>query len=231
MMNYFRNENGIALAMVLVLSLISLVVVSGLLFMATQGTKLSGSHKFFRTAEEASFGGVENVAEYVQNRGTFNLLGVPHANGCDCGDPDNPTDNLDNNEGPPARTCRCDKLCNSTVDWPVAGVFSCDENGGLGGLQISLNPADPATAADMQYLLGIAPQSFDVFSKIVDTVQGNSDVGGIVTSGSLGGGGVVASNAGLINPPHAPYLYRLEVQAQETANPREVSRISVLYAF
>lgn len=237
MMSYLKNERGVALAMVLVLSLISIALVTALIFMATQRTQLSGALRFFRTAEEAGIGGAEFAGEYVRNFGQFNVTGGaityitgPYAAGCDCNDPDLTTDNLDNSVLPfPARTCRCDKLCESTADWPFAGGFSCDDNGGLAGLQVDLRPS---LNPDMEYTLGIDPITFDVSVKIVDSAQGNSDVGGIVPpgGGQVGGAGVVASNSGLISPPHNPYLYRIEIEAEASNNPSERSRVSVLFA-
>lgn len=233
MMSYLKNEKGVALAMVLILSLISIALVTALIFMATQRTQLSGALRFFRTAEEASIGGGEFAGEYVRNFGQFNVTGGsltyatgPYASGCDCRDPDDPNDNLDNNAVPvPARSCRCDKLCESTADWPAL----CDDNGGLAGVQIDLRPS---LNPDMEYTLGIDPITFDVSAKIVDSAQGNSDVGGIVPpgGGQVGGAGVVASNSGLISPPHNPYLYRIEIEAEASNNPSERSRVSLLYA-
>ncbi|MEW6108541.1 MAG: hypothetical protein AB1632_05125 [Nitrospirota bacterium] len=227
------NEKGIALVMVLILALIALAIVSALIYMSTIGTTLSGAQKFYRTTEEASFGGAEIAAEYLSNRGALVVnipapgVGIAFAVGCNCGDPYVYTDNIDLMTN--ARSRRCDKMCNPTSDWSATGAFSCDDNALVAGLQISL---DPTINPDFgPYTLGVAPNTFDIFTKIVDTVQGNSDVGGIVTSGELGGAGVVASNSGLVNPPHQPYLYRMEVQAQSTNNPRERSRLSILYAY
>lgn len=224
-LKYMKNEKGIALVMVMVLSLIALAIVSSLIYMLTQGTIFSGAQKFYRTAEEAGFGGVDLTTQYLSNRGVLDIPALPglaFTSGCSCGDPYVYNDNIDVMTG--AASNRCDKMCNPTAEWP-AGV---DENGGTAGIQVSL---DPTVNWDMRFTLGTLPTTFDVFAKIVDTVQGNSDVGGLVMSGELGGAGVVASNTGLVSPPHNPYLYRLEVQGQATANPRELARMSVLYAY
>jgi len=224
-MRLLRNERGIALIMVLILALIGLMIVSALMFMTTSGTIGSGVFRAFRTAEEASYGGAEIAAEYAAGRGSFPLLGASFTNGCNCGDPIVATDNTDL-DAAGARTCRCDKLCNATADWAFGGeAWSCDENGGVAGLQLSMTP-DAATD-DFPLTLG----NFIVYVKIVDTVVGNSDMGGIVASGTLGGSGVVSASTGLVSPPSRPYLYRMEIDARSTANPREHSRISMLYAF
>ena len=92
---------------------------------------------------------------------------------------------------------------------------------------------DPTVDPDMTIDLPGAQlgTTYRVFSKIVDTVEGNSDTGGIVPVGTLSGGGVVTAAGGMISPPQIPYLYRIEVQTQDTANPRERSRYSVLYGY
>ncbi|MDP2156136.1 MAG: hypothetical protein Q8K68_00305, partial [Nitrospirota bacterium] len=213
-----KNEKGIALVMVLILALIGLAIVSALLFMITQGTIMSGGQKFYRTAEEASYGGAELATSYLGNRGLLNIpaggvfSGILFASGCNCGDPYTFNDNIDNITM--ARSDRCDKLCNPTANWQNGAAATNAQK-----------DLDPTNSPDFQFTLGIAPATFTVFAKIVDTVQGNSDVGGLVTTGQLGGAGVVASNTGLISPPHNPYLYRLEVQTQATANSRERARL------
>ena len=219
---HIKNEKGIALVMVLILSLISLALVSALLYMMTQGTTMSGGQKFYRTAEEASYGGVEMAMGYISGRGLLNIPALPGLGftaSCNCGDPYIYTDNIDNMTG--VRSDRCDKICNPTANWQNGAPATNNQKA-----------LDPTVGFDMRFtLVGGNPTTFEVFAKIVDTVQGNSDLGGLVTSGELGGAGVVASNTGLISPPHNPYLYRMEVQGQATANPRERARLSVLYAF
>jgi hypothetical protein len=220
-----KSEKGIALVMVLILALISLAIVSAMLFIVTQGTVISGAQKFYRSAEEASVGAAELSTEYMSNRGTFTLLGVSLPNGCNCGDPTVATDNTELIAGVATRTCRCDKMCNSTSDWWVGTeTYSCDENTGVAGLQVDV---DPKTNPDFSYPVG----NYRVYTKIVDTVRGNSDVGGIVASGELGGSSVSSSTAGVVTPPLTPYLYRMELLAEAAANPRERSKISVLFAY
>ena len=220
-MRIARNEKGIALVLVLVLALIGLAMVSALVFMATQGTILSGAMRFYRTADEASVGTAEMTAEYILGRGSMTVLG--YAAGCDCGNPAVYTDNIDNVTG--NRSCRCDKLCNPTAQYNAGGSTLCaDADAVTGGLQISV---DPSANFDGSVVLGV----YTVTYKIVDTVEGNTDMGGIVASGDLSGSGVVATSGGVYNPPHFPFLYRMEVMAQRTTNPRERSRISMLYGF
>lgn len=214
------NEKGIALVLVMLLALIGLAMVLALIFMVTHGTTLSGAMRFYGTADEASVGVGELTAEYVTNRGVSGILGFTA--GCDCKDPSIYTDNIDNATG--ARSCRCDKLCNPTASYNAGGGVCVDEDAGSGGLQISV---DPTSNFDNSLILGL----YTVTYKIVDTVEGNTDPGGIVASGTLISQGVVASSGGIYSPPHFPYIYRIEVMARRTANPRERARLSLLYSY
>jgi hypothetical protein len=199
MMKRLHNEKGIALVLVLVLALISLAIVSAMLFMITQGTQMSGSFRFFRTAEEASLGGVEIATQFVKNAGT--LPGIAGLS----------------NLVITADACLNEKITLSRSSW-TANCSATERS-------LLIDAAD-ATTFDMRFDLG----NYRVFTKIVDTIEGNSETGGIVTDGTLGGAGVVASSSGLVSPPHNPYLYKIEVQAQNSANATERSRKSLLYA-
>ena len=228
-MRTVRNEKGIALVLVLVLALIGLAMVAALIFMVTQGTSLSGAMRFYSTADEAAVGAAELTSEYILNRGEMAILGFGSGTGCNCGIAADPTvaasytDNIDNNTG--ARSCRCDKICNPTGHYNDGGSTLCaDEDTGTAGLQISVNPL---ASADGFLILG----AYTITYKIVDTVAGNTTSGSVVTPGTLVGQGVVAASGGTYSPPHFPFLYRVEVLARRTSNPREVAQTSMLYAY
>jgi hypothetical protein len=86
---------------------------------------------------------------------------------------------------------------------------------------ITINPDAPATY-DMRIDLG----AYRVYAKIVDTVQGNSEVGaGLLKSG------VVSTGAGEVTAVSVPYLYTIEVLSQSQVNPTERSKLSVLYQY
>ena len=214
------NDKGVALVMVLVMALIGLAMVAALLFMVTQSTTLSGASRFYRTADEAGAGAAELTAEYIMNRGTMTVLN--HVSGCNCGDPSNYADNIDIETG--GHTCRCEKICNPTAQYNAFGAVCTDEDAGTGGLQVSI---DPAANSDGAVAIGL----YTVTYKIIDTVEGNTDPATIVGSSDLVSTGVVTTSGGVYSPPHFPYLYRVEVLAQRTANPRERSRVSLLYGY
>ncbi len=203
-MRLIQQERGIALVMVLVLSLIALALVAGLMYMVTTGTRMSGALRFFRTAEEASIGGVGIAADLIRNRGAAPASFAGLTNGL-----------AGTAAGTSSALCFQQKL---TLSRTAANWANCVAND---------TSIDPTQNSDMRFDLG----NYRVFAKIVDTVEGNSDIGGMVVDGELGGAGVVASTSGLVTPPHSPYLYRLEVQSQGIANARERSRVSALYAY
>jgi hypothetical protein len=200
-MKQLKNEKGVALVMVLVLSLIGLAIVSAMLFMLTQGSRMSGYHKMFRSADEAGLGGADAVTQMIKGRGTLGFG----------------TTTLD--------ACLQDKLNIARGDWATSPGWTTN----CSAARLSM---DPTVGFDYFVdLPGPLGTTYLTFTKIVDTVEGNSDTGGIVPVGSLNAGGVVTAAGGQISPPQVPYLYRIEVQTQDTANPRERSRYSVLYGY
>lgn len=208
-MKHLRNEKGIALVMVLVLSLISLAFVSAMLYMITQGTQMSGAMRMVRTAEEASFGGAAISADFVKDNIAPALHGGPVVPG------------LAERGVLPAPflatssdACLAQKLTLARSLWS-----QCNAQNLL---------LDPVEKPDFRITLG----GFSAVGKIVDMVEGNSDTGGLVTGGGdLRETGVVRSDSGVITPPQIPYLYSIEVQAQDSTSARERSRVSVLYAY
>ncbi|GAB4390741.1 MAG: type IV pilus minor pilin PilX [Thermodesulfovibrionales bacterium] len=69
-MNILRNEKGVALLIVMAISVIALAVMSALIYMTTSGTQMSGMQKRYKTALEASKGGAGIVFDYVGRRGS-----------------------------------------------------------------------------------------------------------------------------------------------------------------
>jgi hypothetical protein len=221
-MNAIRNERGVALVLVLILSLVGLAMVAALLFMVTQSTSMSGYHRLYRTAEDAGLGGTSIAAEYINSTIPLaaqtieiNATSLPLLASTNMGAVLNAryATQLAGGKIP----CVIQKLTLSTEDWS-----NCDATDATGNLDKSL---DPTKEPDIHFDLG----NYTVYAKIVDTVPGNTDSGGL-KPGALRGTGVVDSQ-GRISPAANPSLYRIEVQAQGTSNAREVSRYSVLYAY
>lgn len=97
-----KNEKGIALVMVLILSGIALAIIAGLIYMITAGTQISGIQKMYRTSLEAGMGGKDAMYELIRTRGDMNIP-------------------ICFEEWTP--TCETDKLTKSTADWNAA----CDK--------------------------------------------------------------------------------------------------------
>lgn len=189
-----RNEKGIALVIVMVLSAIGLAIMAGLVYMLTSGTQVSGIQKKYKTALEAGAGGVDV---------TFQLIGAR-------GDPGIPITNFLITA---SSACLTDKLTKSTANWAVG----CNSS-------LTINPASTATY-DIIFDVGSSPV-YTVYAKIADTVEGNS-------SGDTGliKGGVVASNSGEVTVMSIPYLYTVEIDAENAANSAERAKMSVLYQY
>lgn len=205
------NEKGIALVTALLLTLISLAIILAVVYLTTQGTKISALEKRYQTALDASNGGTEVITKDIIPAmiggttaiSTF-ITSLPSAY----------QGMIAKN---PALTDACftKKLTDYTANW---------------GLGCSSTTNDVDTTYDLSLTLsGIAPQpGFKVYTKIVDTVKGNTDTSGLVLEGT----GVVESGSGIITPQHYPYIYRIEVQGQrDISNPDERAKLSVLYAY
>lgn len=97
---------------------------------------------------------------------------------------------------------------------PTAGWGTLDNS-------IAIDPFTPATY-DMRIDLG----EYRVYSKIVDTVPGNSgaDEGLVKTA-------VVNTGSGEVVVMSIPYLYTIEVLSQSRTNATERSKFSVLYQY
>lgn len=196
-MRCIRNDRGIALAMVLILSVIALAIMVGLIYMITVGTQLSGIQKRYKTALEAGIGGRDVVYQIIALR------------------MDNPANleqefNFINLDVTTSQTCLTNKLLKSASNWDA----SCNKS-------LSINPNDSNTY-DMSFDLG----GYRVYTKIVDTVEGNSggDEGLLKT-------GVVLSNTGEVQVMSIPYLYTIEIDAQDANNPAERAKLSILYQY
>ncbi len=219
-MKNLRNERGMALMMAIVLTLISMVVILAVLYLITQGTQLSASSRRYKSALEASYGGVEVVTKEIMPQlldgiTQTQLGGITRTNS---------TSGLMNvlmgiNPVFTSYTsCMKTKLTLSPSGW-----------GGMCG-------ANPTTVAnlpqsyDVTFKLKGPPlqPNFNVYAKIVDTQPGNSDMSGIA---SLDAGAGVAYGAAGVSPMHIPATYRIEVQGERETNPLEKARLSVLYAY
>ncbi len=222
-MKLIRNEKGIALVMVMIIALIGLAMVSTLLFMVTQGTRISGFQRVYRSTDEAGLGGAQIATEVIRSN-IFNAVSdaalQPVITGTSF-----LTVNLEYGTGD---ACLKQKLKMSRGGWDTADpTFAWSD---CVSKTDRVMKFDADVKPDFTFdLAGATGQTFRVYSKIIDTVKGNTEEGGL--SGSkLGGTGVVSSQEGQITPPPTPTLYRIEIQAQDASHAEQRSRYSVLYA-
>ena len=202
-MNYIKNQQGIALVTALMFTLISLAIIMMLLYCMTQGIQASASNRRYKTALEASYGGAEVMLKEVipqifQGYSSSKLATA--FNGINM--------NVD-----ASTSCLKTKLTTPTASWPA----SCSKS------------LDPTSAPDLDFTLqakGPSSTPFTVYSKVVDTVTGNTDTSGL----QLEGAGVAEATA-TITPQHFPYYYRVEVQAQRSTKAKEQANLDIQYAY
>jgi hypothetical protein len=202
-MKPLANQQGIALITALMLTLISLSIVMALFYLIGRGVEISASQKRYRTALEAAYGGNEVVLKDViplifQGYSSANIHDQFAALGM---------------QFPSGTTCLQRKLTLPTSEWTT--FCSQTLNAKSSPDMIFTLQATTATAAP-----------FTVFTKIVDTVNGNSDTSGL----QLEGAGVAEASS-VITPQHYPFIYRLEVQAERSVQATEQANLSILYAY
>lgn len=208
-MKYLNNKKGIALVLTMILSVICLAIVLGLIYFITQSTESSGFNKRYQTAQEAAKGGVGAFPSDIlpgvlsQVVPTYLSMAYPSSSGQTA-----------------PNQCIYEKLTLEPYDkitraWQWT---NCPANA---------QTLDPKTATDVQFMLkdANAEPAFTVFIKVVDTVAGNTDMSG------LGLEGLGVTESGAITPQHLPFIYRVELQAERSANPDERANYSVLYTY
>ncbi|PKN15953.1 MAG: pilus assembly protein PilX [Deltaproteobacteria bacterium HGW-Deltaproteobacteria-23] len=220
-MSRLKGNQGMALVTALLFTLISLGIVMMLLYIVTQGTKISAASKNYKSSLEASYGAVEVVTKDL-----FPAIFGKYTSSASIGALATNYSNV--NLTMPALDCFAEKTRKSTAYWDTTLCDSTNKN------------YTPTDAPDLEFILKSSNDAagFKVYTKITDTRCGgntalnepctNSDMTGIdyleAGSGVTGGGGTVT-------PQHKPAYYNIEVQGERASNPREKSKLSVLYAY
>lgn len=200
-----KNEDGMALVTSLMLTMISLIIVMGLLFMMTQSISMSGATKRYHTALDASYGGSEVIIKDVipsilRNYSSAGLVTSVQTDFSSIG-----------LAVTTSQACLQAKLSRPTSQWPAG----CSQD------------PSPRKNADFTFNLQATTDApYTVYAKVIDTVNGNSDISGM----QLEGAGV-AEGQTIITPMHIPYIYRVEVQGEKAQNATENAQLSVLYAY
>ena len=213
-MKFLNNDKGIALVTSLMLTLLTLTISMVMLYMVLQSTQMSGAHKRYKNSLDAAVGGVDIVTMdalpyllrfAVDSDGTAL---IDRLNGSMNG-----SMNLDFKMGPGVTdACLQEKLISKV--WASCGTASAN-----------INPKDaPDITFTLESQLSNAPAGFKVYTKIVSTTPGSTDMSGR----NLEGQSTTGAPPGDVG---APYLYRIEVSSEKVANPLERANLSVLYAY
>ena len=223
-MRCLHNNKGFALITALMITLLSLVIVMGILYVVTQGIKTGASRKVYRNAVEASYGGT-NVAMYEiipQLAAAILEVSAPTV-----ADTDAKTTSLMTAFSgitllfPNTAACLNQKLLNNSTgtNWS-----SCPNT------STSVKAKDIVSSPDMTFTLrGTSGSSFNVYSKIVDTIPGTTYMPPL-PGGPLLGGGAVDPGAATFSPGRH-FIYRIEVIGQKTDNPSEQGNLTVMYEY
>jgi hypothetical protein len=203
------NNKGIALITALMLTLITLVIISGVLFIVTNNTKSSGANKAYRNVTEAAYGGSDLIMQDIIPRLFQNV-----------------STNTLRTEYNTSSLANMNMLFNSSAC--LRTKLNNPVSSGWGSCSSTL---DPKVQPDMKFnLAGSSGQGYTVYTKIVDTVKGVQYPPPPPGGQPLMGGGVTESSAPTTtNLIH--YVYRIEVEGERTVNPTEKSNLSVLYEY
>ena len=180
-------------------------MVAAVYYFLHRGIEVSGLQKKYQTAREASLGSLDVLTKEILPiaiSGTNLSTVVTGFNA------------ITSAQVVQVATDACfgTKLLQSTANW--------------GGCSSAL---DAKTSPDVRFVLSGATsaQSFDVYTKIVDTVAGNSSTSGILLEGQ----GTAETQTGMITAQHFPYMYRMEVQSEKHNDATEKANFTVLYAY
>ncbi|GBE39025.1 hypothetical protein BMS3Bbin08_01643 [bacterium BMS3Bbin08] len=221
-LNYnLLDEKGIALVLVLVLSLIALSITAALLFMASQETRFSGFQKRYKSALEANLGAAEIFEHMVILRQKVDMdafiidLNTANPNFYATLYEDNNCTGSDvfttSYTGIETKIRTPTNNNDGTAQWSAA----CNRS-------ITIDALDNTTY-DFSIDLGANPV-YRAYAKIVDTAEGNAAEDRDLIKQSVEKSEDVAS-------PHLGYLYSIEVLAQDLNNPNERARTSILFEY
>lgn len=186
-----RNEKGVALVTVMMLSLVSLIIIATLLYMVTSWTQISGKTKHYSTALEAAKGGLNVVKNFIDTQFTQTTIPLTFTN---------------------ISTLR-KKLTKGTNNWDTF----VDKT-------IYIDPVDPST-----YDFFFDLEKFRVYGKVIDTVEGNSDISGITSE--LGTGSGVTESSTQAQIQHFSYFYTIGILSQRPTNSDERVNMEMLYQY
>ena len=190
----------------MVMIVVSSFMVGAVYYFLTRGVEVSGLEKRYQTAREASLGGIDVFTKEVIPLAITNATLSSIVGGFS-------SISAAQVQAVATDTCFSGKILHATSSWPTG----CDN-----ALSAKTNPDVIFTLSGVG-----AAQPFNVYTKIVDTVTGNSDTSGVLLEGQ----GVAETQTGMITVQHFPYMYRVEIQGERQTNPQEKAGFSLLYAY
>lgn len=216
-MSPLGNEKGVALITTLMLSLIAFGITMVMLHYVLQSTRTSGASRQYRNSLEAAAGGVEIMTKDA----------VPYLVGAVSGYV----------EGTSAATYFRDTLTEkmpgldattlSLIDNRClnAKLTKRDWGGDCAASSRTLNAKEsPDVTFDLRSQITSGAPGYRVYSKIVATTPGSTDMSGRDLDGQ-------STTGAPTQDVGAPYLYRLEVSGERVANPKEKANFTVMYAY
>jgi len=193
------------------LTLLTLTISMVMLYMVLQSTRMSGAQKRYKNSLDAAVGG----ADILTMDALPYLLGFAVA-------PDGTPliTRLNASMNLAATTGVTDACLQAKLTSKVWGAACGTASSSI----------DPKATPDFTFTLQSqvpgfnAPSGFRVYTKIVSTTPGSTDMSGR----NLEGQATTGSPPGDVG---APYLYRIEVSSEKVTNPSERANLSLLYAY
>jgi hypothetical protein len=210
MPGHISNEKGVALMLVLVMSVVVLAVMTSMIYLITVGTESSGKGKRYVTCLDAAIGSASVVKEYVDARG---VISGAIGNGMSS---QLVTETDFARSAGPTEDCQDAKIYKTTSDWPD-GCYTSS----------LINTGDPDTY-DVSFDVG----NYRTFSKICNTIEGNSSNSGkarLALRANIRG--VVYRRGSDIQVGGSPYEYNIELDTVNRQNNEERCGLSILYRY
>ncbi len=224
-MRCLKNDKGVALITALMVTLISLVIILGFLYVVTQGVKTGGSRKVYRNAVEASYAGTSVTMYDVLPQLAKAILEVSGPTSADTGlvmttlETAFSAQHLYFNQNTNYADCLNQKLTGDPSTWS-----KCP------GTSSSVTKANIVNSADMTFDLdGTSNSKFKVYTKIVDTIPGTTYMSPLPGGPLLGGGVTDPGTATVSSGRH--FIYRIEVVGEKADHPSEQGNLTVMYEY
>ncbi len=207
------GNQGFALVTSLMITMISLVIIMGVMMSVTQGTRTTASKRIYKNAIEASYGGAEVIAYEIIPSLSADTIATVSGRMADLISRFG-AGSLNFNVSDACVTAKLRKDSSGTNWTTPCGAAS-------------LTTLDPQLFSDLRYTLGgVGGNRFQVQSAIVDSSPGVD-----YPADRLGNTGGVVSKGSGFKPSLAHFVYRIEVSATSNANSTERSLVSVVYEY